>query len=987
MKKSKRLLSFSLFMLMALSVILLALAAQPIGTNLARVAGCTYSADYSEGGREPALAFDGNRTGSNSRWAGGDSHSNNWLRVSFPAVEPVNSVAIYFEAMTKGSNANNLVGTLVIQVSANGNDWVEVARQSTFPAGNKTVILSFTPVYTQHVRVYFPETQFWLSIFEFEVYWNGDSPGGDPTALRAAVVQYEPLYTDSVLSQYKMSVINRYKAALSEAKRILTLATPEQTVIDAALSELTAAVRAFNTSSNRILFTNALKAVPAEDWNELFNNLDNPDEDDWRAGDGMRTVPLNGIKAIGSGNENTPTAWLFSDSYVTSFRDLSQSLHLNWLQMPNHVFAEFTGIEPDKSKLSYIFGEGGDKSKLRDPLTDEGGTSNVIPEAFWVQDGMVIGNNMYILFDHQNKSLVTINTSMAKIPILSGYKVDWANSEWLGYTNVWNSRTTMGVSMFDNSSLSGVPSGKADDYVYIYGNTQSGSRRACVARVKKADFEDTGKWEYYTSSGWVAGTAGLGSVAIITPSNFMISAQHCVTYINNGIYEGKYLMTYTEGGISERIGYLLSDNAWGPFTNPTICYVAPQVEQYQNELYQFDNPRAWYVTYNVIAHPHLSKPGELLISYDCYVWDSTKWDSNTQYFNPDWHGTETNEHYRERFFKLDLTKLATLEPQNSYTLVSQGKQVTASSGANASYATDYNDKTKWEATGAGPYDLTIDLGKPMEIGRFILKHGGLAIVNNTDLAARNYLNTRKFQIQYSSDGTTWRTAVDKQYNANWQNDENFSPTIARYWRLHIETPTQGTMDKATIHEFQLYAVSHSITTDAPGGVTVNLDKTTALYGDTVTFTINEGYTISTYDTVALYAQNGALLQTLKPSAYYGVYSFSMPNRDVTVKLFKLESGIIGGDDEGDIFGGKYRYTVALERGLVHVTVWTLPSVKKLALYENDAKISIIEQNITTDGDALKWDLWLLLAPGAHQIEVRGGINKYHNSELTFPVNS
>jgi hypothetical protein len=983
MKRTKRLLALTLFIILALSAIMAAMAAQPVGTNLARVAGCTYSADYSESGREPALAFDGNRTGSNSRWAGGDSHSGNWLSVRFPAVEPVSSVAIYFEAMTKGANANNLAGTLVIQVSANGSEWTEVARQSTFTAGVKNVTLTFTPVYTQYVRVYFPETQFWLSIYEFEIYWSGESPGGDPTALRTAVAQCEPQYTDTVLSQYKMTVINRYKAALSEAKRILTLATPAQAEIDAALTELNAAIRTFSTSSNRILFTAALKAKPAEDWNELLNNLDNPGQDDWRAGDGLRSVPLNGVKAIGSGNENTPTVWLFSDSYITSYRDLSKSLHLNWLQMPNHVFAEFTGIQPDKSKLNYVYGEGGDKSKVRQAETDEGGISNVIPDAFWVQDGMVIGNDLYILFDHQNKALTTINTSMARIPILSGYKVDWANAKWLGYTDVWNSRTTMGVSLFDNSALSGVPANKTDDYVYIYGNTQSGSRRACVARVRKADFAEPNKWEYYTSGGWVAGSAGLGSVAIITPSNFMISAQHCVTYINSGIYEGKYMMTYTEGGISERMGYLLGDNPWGPFTNPTICYVAPQVEQYQNELYQVDNPRAWYVTYNVITHPHLSKPGELLVSYDCYVWDSTKWDSNTQYYDPNWHGTETNEFYRERFFTIDLTKLATLETQNSYTLVSQGKPVTASSGSNASYATDNNDKTKWEASGAGPYDLTVDLGKPMEIGRFIVKHGGLAIVNNTDLAARNYLNARKFQLQFSDDNTNWKIAVDKQYNANWQNDENINPVIARYWRLHIDMPTQGTMDKATIHEFQLYAVSHSISADTPGGVTVNLDKTTALYGDTVTFTVNEGYTISTYDTVALFTKSGALLQTLKPSAYYGVYTFAMPDKDVIVKLYKMESGIIGGGDDFD--DSMYRYTFVIENDLVHVTAWTLSSVKKLALYENGGRIGIKQQFVANEGDTLKWDLWFKLEKGEHLIEFRGGLNAFLKSGISFKI--
>jgi len=1140
--KRKRLLSFSLFILMVFSSVVPGLpvtsAASPIGTNLSRLPGCVYNAGYSESGRGPALAFDGDRTGGNSRWAGGGQNSN-WLSVELPDIEPVNYVTIYFETLRKNSGSNNeLTGAVVVQFSSDGVDWSqELTRQNYNAYTPKTVTLSFPTVYLKYIRLYFPESQFYLSIYEFEVYYdpsltsassnlallpgcdytayysetnrgpalaftgvtnNGNSrwagggmdfnwlcvrlpesmavsfvkvyfealtrsgggtplngtvivecssdglaweeltrqvynnysprdvtlafetqytqylrlyfperqyycsvyefevyhdgtdPGGDPTALRRYVTTCEATYTDTYLSQFRMSFRDRYKTALSEAKRVLSLARPTQEDINAALAALQSAVAIFSNSSNRVIFPSALKATPADDWNELLNNLENPDEDDWRAGDGLRSIPLDGVNYIGCGNENTHTAFLFSDSYVTSFKDLSQSLKLNWLQMPNHVFAEFQGIEPDKSKMNYIFGKGGDKSLVRQALTDEGGISNVIPEAFWVQDGIVIDNYLYILFDHENPDLVTINTSMAKIPILPGYKVDWANAQWLGYTGVWTpNRTCMGVSIFDNSTLSGVPAGRADDYLYIYGNSQiSGGRRVVCARVKKttADFEDPEKWEFYTSSGWRAGRSQLNNVIALTnPANYSISSQHCVTYINSGIYEGKYMMTCTNGGISAYVSYMLADNPWGPFTNATTCYYVPEVEQYQNELYQTDNPRAWYVTYNVITHPQLSKPGELLISYDCYVWDSTKWSSNAQYFDPNWHGTETNEYYRERFFRLDLTRLASPERQDSYTLVSQGKTVTASVGSNASNATDANDSTKWEASGAGAagYDLTVDLGKPMEIGRYILKHAGVAIVNNSDLNARNYNNARKFQVQYQDTGGVWRTVVDKQYNASWQNDENFTPAIARYWRLHIEQPTQGTMDKATVHEFQLFATSHAVVAEAPGGVTVSLSKTIALYGDTVTFTIDKGNTSYLFnDGVTLRLAGGQLLQTLTPN-YSGVYSFTMPAGDVIVRLTQAESGIIDGkvEDEPD---GVIDFVFTVEKDLIHVSVRTLPNVRKLALYTNGKKIPVLQQVISSQDGFLRWDLWFrMYQPGDYIIGVRGGINDFYESDLKF----
>ena len=992
MKTGKRLLSFSLFLIMVLTSVtagvVTASAASPIGTNLARLAGCVYSADYSETGREPEKAFDGDRTG-NSRWAGGDSHSNNWLRVDLPEVEPVSSVALYFEAMTKGGNADSLNGLVVIECSGDGVEWQELVRQNYSNYTPKNVTLSFSALYTSRIRVRFPETQFWLSLYEFEVYYDGTQPSGDPTLLRDTVRSYQTQYTDAYISQYRISSRNVYKAALENALAVLRNPSAIQSEIDSARAALISAVNTNNSgnfrSSYRIIFPDALKATALEDWNELLYNLDNPDDDDWRAGDGLRSIPLTGVTGIGSGDENTPSLLLFSDSYVSSFKDLSQSLHLNWLQMPNHVFAEFSGVVPDRSKLSFVFGEKGDKSKLRDPPTpnSEGGTSNVIPQGFWVQDAIVIDKNVYILFDHQGPNLVTNNTSMARIPILEDYSVDWANSAWLGYTNLWDANNTFGVDIFDNTIQGGVPEGKADDYLYVYANiTRTGSRRCGVARVKKADFEDTEKWEFYTTGGvWLAGKANLSGAALVTPSNFMISSQHSVTYINSGIYEGKYLMTYTEGGISERIGYMLADNPWGPFTNPTICYIAPEVEQFTNELYQFDNSKAWYVTYTAVSHPQLSKDGELIISYDCYVWDSNK-STNTR-----WHETETNEHYRERFFKLDLNKMGGIEPQDAYTLVSAGKPVTASSGANASYVVDTNDNTKWESTGAEANKwLTVDLGKPTEIGRYILKHGGLAIVNNTDINARNYLNTRKFKIQYSNDNANWTTAVDKQFNAYFQNDENFEPAIGRYWRLYIEQPTQATMDKATIHEFQLYSIAHSITTQTPAGITVALDGgATAFYGDNIEFTVNKGNTSANVDSVTLRNSSGALLQSIKPN-YNGVYSFTMLDRDVIIRVSGAESGVMDGQMEYENGDGILDIVFTVEKDLIHVSVTTLPEIRRLALYTNDKKVSIHNQEVIDKGNALQWELWFrLYTAGDFIINVRGGKQFYNESDLSFKV--
>ncbi|GAA6396547.1 discoidin domain-containing protein [Solibaculum mannosilyticum] len=809
----KRVMAILLSVMMVVSAVLsspITLAEDDTGDNLALLPGNSFSAKSSENGRGPELAFDGDMS---SRWAqDGNGEAGRWVQITFAEEQIVSKTTVYFESMTKGYVTNPVLdGKFEIQYSDDGSQWNTLVLKDSFTDEEKTskiVSLSFDPVSTRYMRIYFPESQFWLSIYEWELYSGITIVPGDTGALQDLVEQVEPKYVDTIPSQFKMSAVNNYKNALDDAKDVLAMTIPpEQADIDVVYNALDAAVKGLE--DNRTVFPDALKATPAEDWNELFNNLDNPDEDDWRAGDGMVSVPLNGVDAIGSGDENTPTVWMFSDSYVSSFKDLSQSLLLNWLQMPNHVFAEFDGVTPDKSKLEFIFGEGGDKSKLRNPPTenDEGGTSNVVPEMFWIQDGIAIGDHLYVLSGHEDAlgggEFKTTGVSMVKFPIGEDYQVDWAGYEWLGFKNdLFSDTRIFATSILDNTVESGIDPEKADGYVYLYGATNGvfAERCAVVARTTKENIENPDLWEFYTEEGWKVGAKdNLDDTKIITP-RMLLSSKVSVTYLNSGIYEGKYLMTYTDGALSEKIGYMLADNPWGPFENPTICYVAPEMEQYQNELYEFDNPDAWYVTYNPVAHPQLSKDGELLISYDCYVWDSNKDE------NPNWHGTETNEHYRERFFRLDLNSLQTVEEQPYTNLVSEGKPVTSTSGDHPEYATDGDDFTKWESTGEESVkQLTIDLEEPTVVGRYILKHGGLAIVNDSDKDARNYSNTRAFTIEVSLDNQNWTTVVDKRYNASFQNDENFDPTLARYVRLSIDQPTQGTMNKASIFEFQVYA--------------------------------------------------------------------------------------------------------------------------------------------------------------------------------------
>jgi len=103
---------------------------------------------------------------------------------------------------------------------------------------------------------------------------------------------------------------------------------------------------------------------------------------------------------------------------------------------------------------------------------------------------------------------------------------------------------------------------------------------------------------------------------------------------------------------------------------------------------------------------------------------------------------------------------------------------------------------KWCSLGATKW-LRVDLGSNVSIGRFVVKHSGAG-----GEAAR--WNTRDFDLQVSTDGTTWTTVTSVRGNTADTTTHTFTPRAARYIRLNILVPTQDSDTAARIYEFEAY---------------------------------------------------------------------------------------------------------------------------------------------------------------------------------------
>jgi predicted alpha-1,6-mannanase (GH76 family) len=109
--------------------------------------------------------------------------------------------------------------------------------------------------------------------------------------------------------------------------------------------------------------------------------------------------------------------------------------------------------------------------------------------------------------------------------------------------------------------------------------------------------------------------------------------------------------------------------------------------------------------------------------------------------------------------------------------------------------------SKWCAPGLSGQTLQIDLGKTQTVVGFRVRHAG-AGGESPDL------NTRAFEIQVSTDGTTWMPAVAVTNNTADVTTHPIVGTDARYVRLHVTSAQTATdTPAARIYELEVFGMA------------------------------------------------------------------------------------------------------------------------------------------------------------------------------------
>lgn len=330
-------------------------------------------------------------------------------------------------------------------------------------------------------------------------------------------------------------------------------------------------------------------AEPAEDWNSLFLR-----KSGWFGGDGIFALPLSGKDS----EKSDSLLFLFSDTMIGE-------IHGDTLQpgfvMVNNSVALLKGTAPDSTNITFrMAGEKGSYKAIFTPKTNKPDKDTY----FWLGDGFANpdANKDLFIFAYQitnthDKSPFPFKETgnvLIRIPAGSTFPYAGQQQMTLPFNNYKNGNETIsfGAGVFNNSETAG--EAEADGFVYVYG-TKGKSKKLVSARVRAAEMGSFDQWEFWDGNGWSKDVKSVKAVSDSVSNELSVSR----------LSKGKYALVYQLGSLLPEICMQVGPTPVGPFGERIVLYKTT------NDIQDAD-----LFTYNAKAHPALSAPGELLISYN-----------------------------------------------------------------------------------------------------------------------------------------------------------------------------------------------------------------------------------------------------------------------------------------------------------------------------------------------------------------------------------
>jgi hypothetical protein len=332
---------------------------------------------------------------------------------------------------------------------------------------------------------------------------------------------------------------------------------------------------------------------PAEDYNKLFYR-----QDGWTGSDIAFSLPLSDGRVL----------WLFGDTWIGKIRN---GRHTD-STMVNNTIGVQQGLDPASARLAFFHGsKDGKPAAFIQPADGVG--------VFWLTHGGIQTDKGLYLFmsriverpgDTSVWGFRAVGIVMAKIanPLddpnrwrVEQIKVPWAHYDSAG-----------------NETVFGMPLVREGDVVYLYGlqiDQASQDRYLLVGRANVASLEDFSTWEFYSKGRWQRDFRKASRLC------GHMGAELSVSYLPRF---KRYVLVYTENGLSEKIMMRSAPSPVGPWSAPVTIYRTPEM--------RWDKT---YFCYAAKAHPELSRQDdELIVSYVCNSEDFWKAATDSRIYFP-----------------------------------------------------------------------------------------------------------------------------------------------------------------------------------------------------------------------------------------------------------------------------------------------------------------------------------------------------------------
>jgi hypothetical protein len=349
----------------------------------------------------------------------------------------------------------------------------------------------------------------------------------------------------------------------------------------------------------------------APEWTDLFYR-----KSGWFGADGVFSIPLDGIDTYAEGKE---VLLIFSDTYVG---DVVDNKPAPGDTMVNNSVAIFNSSEVTPENIRFFINHDDDGRPVSFFEPKERSSNG---QYFWLGDGFVnkeLDDRLYLFAYHIEKTgpdvfdFKEVDVSLLSLP-------GGSRPPFRGYRQISTplhisipelGEGSLGAGILVNTRWAQVP--HPDGFVYVYGCIGA-DKNLVAARVKPVNFENFDQWQYWNGIEW---SKEIDDLEAITKS---VSNELSVTPLD----DGRFLLVFQVLGISDKVGIMIGASPVGPFSEIQEIYRTPEID---DDL----------LPYNAKAHPALSKPGELLISYNTITFDF-------------WNDIKDDAHiYRPRFIRM-----------------------------------------------------------------------------------------------------------------------------------------------------------------------------------------------------------------------------------------------------------------------------------------------------------------------------------------------